>query len=285
MTDQMQKFCTGVMLNNVKNDNRQLLLTANHCVFSDLSNAIAGFNYQRSGCGSGQITAPQTAHGMKLLAQWDKSDFALFEVQERIPPSYNVYLSGWDARNVAASNVAGIHHPSGDVKKISLFSGQLKRASWSESPSQYHWMISSWSKGVTEPGSSGSPLFSSLGQVVGQLHGGASACNNLSGSDLYGGVAFSFDASAGSSQQLKPILAPGSSLRQLNGRNLYGTVVTTSITQPTSTAVKPTVTVTTTATATVTATTTITSCPNYVCMPRSLMDRLLEELSLYPTDL
>ena len=259
------------MINNSNNDGRQLLLTANHCVFTDLSNSIAGYNYQRSGCDTGQISGPQTAHGMKLLAQWDQSDFAIFEVQEKIPSTYNVYLSGWDARILAASNVAGIHHPSGDIKKISLFNGQLSLNSWSESPMQYHWVISNWSKGVTEPGSSGSPLFNAQGQIIGQLHGGASACNNLSGSDLYGGFAFSFDAADSPSQQLKPILAPGASIRQLNGRNLSAPGTISTSVPPAST---PVATVTVTATKTVTS-----SCPNYVCVPRALMDRVIEELS------
>src|SRR5204863_3860682 len=45
-----------------------------------------------------------------------------------------------------------------------------------------------WSLGVTEPGSSGSPLFDNNHRVIGQLHGGPSACTqsgtNLS--DYYG---------------------------------------------------------------------------------------------------
>jgi hypothetical protein len=266
MTDQMQKFCSGVMINNAANNGRQLLLTANHCVFTDLSNAIAGFNYERLGCKSGAISQPLTAQGMKLLSRWDKSDFALFEVQEKIPAYYNVYLSGWDARVFAAKNVAGIHHPGGDVKKISLYSGQLGRASWSEDPSSFHWVVNGWSRGVTEPGSSGSPLFNSAGLAIGQLHGGASACDNASGVDLYGGLAFSFDAAPGASNQLKPFLVgSGSSTRQLNGRELH---------------VQSNPPPTTTSSAHVTATASTSACPSMVCMPRDLMERLLVKLDL-----
>lgn len=47
---------------------------------------------------------------------------------------------------------------------------------------------------MTEPGSSGSPLFNTKGQVIGHLHGGQSSCDYPVGYDLYG--AFSSDWTA-----------------------------------------------------------------------------------------
>lgn len=267
MTDQLQKFCTGAMINNAKGDGRQLILTANHCVFTDLSNSIAGFNYERSACSSGTVSEPQTAHGMKLLARGSTSDFALFEVVEKIPTSYNVFLSGWDA-NVPKLDLtdtfAGIHHPSGDVKKISLYNGKLQLTSWSEGPGKaYHVMIPKWTRGVTEPGSSGSPLFNSKGSLIGQLHGGASSCGNPAGSDLYGGFAFSFGEN-GSGASLKPFLDPNGVVKNLvlSGRNLYGSTGTTTSTLPT-----------TAATATVTTTVIRNTCE---CVPKVIVDKLIQ---------
>lgn len=261
MTDQLQKFCTGSMINNSKGDGRQLMITANHCVFTDLSNSIAGFNYEKLACQSAStISNPQTAHGMRLLARGSDSDFALFEVLEKIPSSYNVYMAGWDANipNLTLSDsYAGIHHPSGDVKKISLYTGKLQLSTWSEGPGKaYHLTIPKWARGVTEPGSSGSPLFNSKGSFIGQLHGGASSCGNLSGSDLYGGFAFSFNT-------LKSYLDSAGVIKSLilPGRNLYSSGTTTGSTT------SITVTVTVTATSTVTA-----SCP---CVPKALVDKLL----------
>ena len=270
MTDQLQKFCSGAMINNARGDGRQLLLTANHCVFTDLSNSIAGFNYERLGCLSdSQISNPQTAHGMNLLARASTSDFALFEVIERIPDSYNVYLNGWDA-NVPNLNLvdtyAGIHHPSGDVKKISLYTGKVQLTSWSEGPTnQYHLAIPKWSRGVTEPGSSGSPLFNSKGNFIGQLHGGASSCSNLDGSDLYGGFAFSF-GSNGSGVSLKNILDPNGKVKNLilPGRNLYSSSSDTSSTTVVSTV---------TSTIISTATRTVSNCQ---CVPKDIVDKLIK---------
>lgn len=264
MTDQLQKFCTGAMINNVKGDGRQLLLTANHCVFTDLSNSIAGFNYERTGCSSSNsVSEPQTAHGMKLLTRGSTSDFALLEVVEKIPSSYNVYLAGWDA-NVPNLNLsdtfAGIHYPSGDVKKISLYTGKIQLTSWSEI------MIPKWTRGVTEPGSSGSPLFNSRGNLIGQLHGGASSCGNPAGSDLYGGFAFSFGEN-GSSASLKPFLDPNGTAQNLilSGRNLYGDIGSTRTTTMTRTIM---------ATATTLTTTIIRN--TCECVPKAIVDKLIQ---------
>ena len=269
MTDQLQKFCSGAMINNARGDGRQLLLTANHCVFTDLSNSIAGFDYERLGCSpDSQISNPLTAHGMRLLARASTSDFALFEVIEKIPESYNVYLSGWDA-NVPNLNVidkyAGIHHPSGDIKKISLYNGKLQLSSWSEGPTnQFHIVIPKWSRGVTEPGSSGSPLFNSKGSLIGQLHGGASSCSSFDGSDLYGGFAFSF-GSNGSGVSLKTILDPNGVVNNLilPGRKLYSSG------SETSTTVVSTV----TSTIISTVTRTVSNCQ---CVPKDLVDKLIK---------
>ena len=49
-----------------------------------------------------------------------------------------------------------------------------------------------WEDGVTEPGSSGAPLFNSTHSVIGQLHGGNSSCDNPTGSDWYGKLSLSW---------------------------------------------------------------------------------------------
>ena len=51
------------------------------------------------------------------------------------------------------------------------------------------WWISNWEQGVTEPGSSGSPLFDQNQRIIGQLFGGAAACSgsvNNGSFDYYG---------------------------------------------------------------------------------------------------
>jgi len=91
--------------------------------------------------------------------------------------------------------IVGIHHPSGDSKKISFFyNGTLPKACWTECASQekFHWQIPRWDEGTTEPGSSGSPLFNTDKRIIGQLHGGSASCWNKDGYDMYGALHASF---------------------------------------------------------------------------------------------
>lgn len=213
ITDQGQRFCTGAIINNPRQDGRQLFLTANHCIFQDTTRFIVGFNYQHKQCISGGMPSTsepsmQTVQGMRLLGKWDRSDWALLEILENIPDSYNVFYSGWSRERVPPINVTGIHHPSGDVKKISLFDGTCEAAAWNELPNRHHWMVPSWTRGVTEPGSSGSPLFDNHGRIVGHLHGGQSGCDMLTGYDLYGALSADWDAAPNPASHIKTHLDP-----------------------------------------------------------------------------
>jgi hypothetical protein len=187
------------MVNNVQQDGRQLFLTANHCTNGDNSYDMVRFNYQATGCDGRTIpSTKQTAQGLKLIAKYALSDFAVFEVEEAIPEDYRVYLSGWSAvTDQAPRTPVGIHHPSADIKKISFCDQNASESCWGDRCSARqpptHWRINKWGRGTTEPGSSGSPLFDAQSKrVVGQLHGGSASCYNMDGFDLYGKVAVSF---------------------------------------------------------------------------------------------
>ena len=232
MTSNGQKFCTGSMINNGRQNGRQLFLTADHCVNefnSDFRYNILGFNYQSKLCQNNPNEWPlvQTTQGLKLLGKWEyflslillarstESDFALFEVQERIPSKYGVFMAGWSAsQDPPPAPIVSIHHPSGDVKKISLVMPDASQNiriyldCWNECPLKHHWKISRWSKGVTEPGSSGAALFNKEGLIIGQLHGGASSCKNPNGFDIFGSLFASMYAKTSQLNSLKHWLDP-----------------------------------------------------------------------------
>lgn len=73
-----------------------------------------------------------------------------------------------------------------------------------------------WEIGVTEPGSSGSPLFDQEGRIIGQLFGGGAACagtNDNGAFDYYGRVGVSWEGGGTSSTRLRDWLDPQNSGR------------------------------------------------------------------------
>jgi lysyl endopeptidase len=224
-------FCSGAMVNNAENDGRQLFLTAEHCIGdSDVENFMVGFHYQYKYCNSVFETKPQTntVHGTRLLGKSGMTDYAVLEVVESIPDEWDVFMSGWDATNtnIRTGSFYGIHHPSGDVKKVSLATSQLDLVRLLDIGKGVNfWRVSKWEKGVTEPGSSGSPLFDSNGLIIGHLLGGESACSRPKSPDYYGALSKDWLVSGNPiTKYLNPhnknlIQIQGAPLRQLRGNS------------------------------------------------------------------
>jgi len=153
------------------------------------------FNYEAPQCPRG-IDGPLnfTVGNLVHLGSHRDSDVTLLHIVERIPPFYNVHLNGWDATDRLELNQSvGIHHPAGDVKKFTVTYLPLRHDNYQgRNPANSHWLISRWTNGTTEPGSSGSPLFDYNHRTIGQLHGGSASCRILDGWDSYGKVSLSF---------------------------------------------------------------------------------------------
>ena len=207
-------FCTGALINNTLNDGKPYVLTANHC-YSNPATWIFRFQWESTSCINPSISPTfQSLSGAVLRAQGTPSDFCLVEitgglVNGTVPAAYTPYFSGWDNTETISPSAVCIHHPSGDIKKIAIENNALISTSFGGSPSNSHWGVLSWDLGVTEPGSSGSPLFNQNRRIIGQLHGGASACGASVLSDEYGKVSVSWNpAGSTSSGQLKYWLDP-----------------------------------------------------------------------------
>ena len=200
LTSGGSRICTGALVNNVQQDQTQYFLTANHCLGGNNS-WIFMFNYESPGCANQDGPTNQTVQGSVLRASRSTSDFALLELTETIPAIYNVNYAGWSAEDVAPQQPVGIHHPSGDIKKISFDYDTSISDGWSGNDGS-HWRVSSWEDGTTEPGSSGSPLFDNSYRIVGQLHGGQASCS-FNFNDYYGKVSASWDWGSSSSNRLK----------------------------------------------------------------------------------
>lgn len=191
-------FCSGALINNTANDGKPYVLTANHC-YSDPTGWIFRFNWQAPDCNNpANEPSFQSLSGAVLRARNTPSDFCLVEItggleNNSVPQSFQPYFSGWDNSGNAPSSACGIHHPSGDIKKISLENNTLISTTFGTCPADSHWGVTHWDTGVTEGGSSGSPLFDQNHRIVGQLHGGSSACGGNDLSDQYGKVSYSWN--------------------------------------------------------------------------------------------
>ena len=202
--------CTGALVNNTANDGTPYFLTANHCYAANVGSWVFVFNHETTGCTGNTGPTNQTVSGSVLRAKNAGSDFCLLELNSVPPASYNVQYSGWDASDAnAVSSVVGIHHPSGDLKKISFENDPVTQGNWGGAQT---WDVAQWDDGITEPGSSGSPLFDQNHRIIGQLFGGNSACSgsveNGQG-DSYGRFGVSWDAGASAAARLKEWLDPG----------------------------------------------------------------------------
>jgi PKD repeat protein len=220
-------LCTGTLINNTGFDLAPYFLTANHCgngaSAEDYAKWIFYFNYESDDCDNPQNEPDyNTMTGAILKASGNiklGSDFKLLLLKKRVPDEYDPYFNGWDRNLIASNSGVCIHHPSGDIKKISTYNEPLISANYNSSirdPNARFWRVI-WSAtisghGVTEKGSSGSPLFNPEGRIVGVLAGGGSSCRNFNKPDYYGKFSYSW-ASNGTkkNQQLKVWLDPKNS--------------------------------------------------------------------------
>jgi len=209
-------LCSGALVNNVAQDGTPFFLTARHCTpgsASGVSNWVFYFNHESAGCSGNNGPTNQSVSGSTLLARNQESDFALLELDDAPPPSFNVCYSGWDATDDpdAVSSAYGIHHPSGDIKKI-CFEEDAPYFQNIGSFVNQTWYIDEWELGVTEGGSSGSPLFNQNGLIIGQLAGGTAACSGTVNNglpDFYGRLGVSWDFGGTPTNSLGIWLDPG----------------------------------------------------------------------------
>ncbi len=220
-------FCSGTLVNNTANDGTPYFLTADHCGGVDGNGYFNRwefyFNFESSNCNN-PTSEPDydVVNGCTLKArpsgaQASGTDFLLLELNttEDNLEQIGAYYNGWDRTDVAAPNSTGIHHPSGDIKKISIVTSELTLSTFGQTNTQNgHWRAT-WnaSTGFTEGGSSGSPLFRDANKLVmGTLSGGpyyncSSSANMLY--DVYGRFDLHWeDGGTSSANQLKPWLDP-----------------------------------------------------------------------------
>ncbi len=200
--------CSGTLLAD-KDPSTSIpyFLTANHCVSSQAvaSTLQSYWFYRASACDSATRGNYRTlTGGATLLYASGTTDTTLMRLNTT-PPT-GVTYAGWITGSTltTGTRVAGLHHPTGDLQKISFgnvrgyyqcSAGEGKEFScYGSTPLASTFYAVTWREGVTESGSSGSGIFLDDGRyLVGQLYGGNGSCSE-SGSDFYGRFDAAYDA-------------------------------------------------------------------------------------------
>ena len=222
-------LCTGALVNNTDNNQEPYILSANHCVNTQelAHSTVFVFNYESPICGGGDGIVSQSISGADLIATKNKNngylDFTLLKLSKNVPLDYKPYFAGWDISENTPQKSTCIHHPVGDVKKISLDFDSADRSSYSDwgYDDNSFWRINHWDKGTTEGGSSGSPIFDQNKHIVGTLTGGFASCS-VDSCDYFQMLASSYDSYTPDSLQLKHWLNPNNlNITKLEGYDTY----------------------------------------------------------------
>lgn len=165
--------CSGALINNDCCDLTPYILTAEHCFSIPGVNPTDWrfrFNYESPLCSPNTENHPTqwiTYFGANTVSSWpfsngtSSTDFMLVELNNSVSGIQGLSFSGWDrSSSPNHGTVTCIHHPAGDVKKISIDN---------ETPTAqtFEWFVDDWDTGTTEGGSSGSPLFDINHRIMG----------------------------------------------------------------------------------------------------------------------
>lgn len=207
---QYSYYCSGALINNVRNDETPYFLTANHCIStsSEASTLVTYFNYENSTCTAKDASLKQSLSGAKFIAGSTDTDFTLLELSEYPPDEYYPFFAGWNASNDQPSTGTCIHHPAGSTKCIAIdndapqsYNYVVQWSSGNTTARNTHWGVA-YEIGTDESGSSGSPLFDSNKRIIGQLHGGDDE------GSLFGKFSLSWNYNTTTTKQLKAWLDP-----------------------------------------------------------------------------
>lgn len=172
--------CSGSMVNTRGGSFKPYFLTAHHCIGSaaEARSIAARFFYQTSTCNGSppSLSSVPTVLGGTYLAGAPTADGDYsFVLLNSVPAG--VWFLGWNTSLDPGASVVGIHHPRGSYKRISFGTREMDQTvnvAGELAPAGSYYNVK-WSSGLTEPGSSGSPLLNPSGQIVGTLTAGLGA--------------------------------------------------------------------------------------------------------------
>ena len=225
-------ICTGDLVNNARGDNTPYFLTAHHCRVgwdssTPASSMVVYWNFEAGSCDGTSGNLNQNQSGATFNATDAGSDFNLLTLSP-IPAAFDVHYAGIDASGGTPSSGVGIHHPQGDIKKISTYTTAPSQVTadlcvtsvlgvCTQHQTIQAWQVN-WAQGITEDGSSGSGLWDQNHRIVGVLSGGSSACGTP-GPDVYGRLDVAWTASGTGGSLAKWLDPDNTGARVFNGRD------------------------------------------------------------------
>lgn len=187
-------LCTGQLLSNGSGNAERYYLSANHCISSQVvaDTLETWWNFESSSCDADTTSSAQerVVGGADLVTTDAATDSTLLRLRGTL--DFPTFYMGWTT-DVPATDIFGIHHPAGDLKKISFgeVQGYTKRDVGTSdlldsSDPDANFIATVWNEGTTEGGSSGSALLDQEERVVGVLFRGTASCSEPEGLDEYG---------------------------------------------------------------------------------------------------
>jgi lysyl endopeptidase len=194
-------LCTGTLLNDTDTTSQvPWFYTANHCFENDSPpfktpaqmQQVAGtlntfWFFEANACRS--LTPSSSYRQLSTGASWvynSQPQDVLFLRLNSAPPA-GAFFSGWDANTLSGgAAITAIHHPQGDLKKVTQ--GNVVGFGAPPGMSFGQMIQARWTSGTTEGGSSGSGIWTYDGSrfaLRGGLYGGYASCADPSGLDFY----------------------------------------------------------------------------------------------------
>lgn len=230
-SDGTSRLCSGTLLNDRASDFTPYFLSANHCI-SDQTTAstlITNWFYRSASCNSGTLNPSYRvlSSGATLLYQSADTDTSFMRLNSA-PPA-GVTFAGWAPAQTGVS-VTGVHHPQGDLQKISFGSVQAYASCTFDAVKDVFYCANTlggslgivFSTGIVEPGSSGSGLFmmnNGRHYLIGQLSASNLSCGSPNGMAYYGRFDVAYNAALQNWLNASPPIAVnGASVMQFSSR-------------------------------------------------------------------
>jgi hypothetical protein len=178
------EICTGTLVMNTCGTNIPYLLTANHCLNSNVSNWVFQFQTWSNDCATNTGWREDVQfNGCQLRANNAVTDFALVELNQIPAANSGINYSGWTRDPNPAITTTAIHHPMGDLMKISHDFQAPVSVSWLAGANN-HWRAA-FDQGIVQHGSSGSALYDENHRILGQLHGNQNNICNIGDNNCF----------------------------------------------------------------------------------------------------